>query len=469
MKTRLVVLPLVGILFGGCATFTPGAGFSDIERFAEERLEKRVRWDQATPEDGEAARALGELLEREMSADDAVQVALLNNRNLRATYEALGIAQADLVRAGLLRNPVFDAEIRFHGGAGTSMELGLVENFLEVFFLPLRMRVAETEFERAKAGVAAAVLDLAGEARAAFYRYQGAEQLREMRESVVAATDASSDFADRLNRAGNLTDLDRANERAMHEEARLELASAEVEVLETRERMNALMGLWGGRTDWKAKKRLPEPPAEGDAAEGIETTAIRRSIDLQLAKSEIIANALRLGIARPAAVLDEAEGGATGERETDGKWGLGPAVVVPIPIFDWGQAASAAAASMLRQSEERYAALAVEVRSAAREAWGRTEKSRTRALHYRKALLPLRRRIVAETQLQYNAMLVGAFQLLLAKQQEIESGGRYIEALRDYWLARTELNQILSGRIAERVEDTSRESVTARSTEDTKH
>jgi hypothetical protein len=43
-------------------------------------------------------------------------------------------------------------------------------------------------------------------------------------------------------------------------------------------------------------------------------------------------------------------------------------------------------------------------------------------------------------------MLVGTFQLLQAKQAEIESGVEYITTLRDYWVARSQLEQVQSGR-----------------------
>ena len=81
--------------------------------------------------------------------------------------------------------------------------------------------------------------------------------------------------------------------------------------------------------------------------------------------------------------------------------------------------------------------------------------ARQGADYYRSMVLPLRRQITQQTQLQYNAILVGAFQLLQAKQAEVEAGVQYIESLRDYWLARTRLDQITSGRLADVAETAS--------------
>ena len=73
--------------------------------------------------------------------------------------------------------------------------------------------------------------------------------------------------------------------------------------------------------------------------------------------------------------------------------------------------------------------------------------ARARADYYRNVILPLRREIVEKTQERLNAMLIGPFQLLQARQQEIDAGAQYIAALREYWTARTQLEQILNGRL----------------------
>ena len=206
----------------GCVTTPNDAGFGDVSRDVAERTGARhVTWNAGSPDDAAAAAAVGELLTRnELDADDAVQVALLNNRRLQATYEDLGVAQADLVQAGLLRNPVFDAEVKFgEGGGGTMVELAVVQEFLDVFQIPLRRRVAARALDAAKLRVTSAAVDLAGAVRSAFYAHQAAAQTLELRQSVAEAAAASADFARRLHDAGNITDLQLAQEQALHEQA----------------------------------------------------------------------------------------------------------------------------------------------------------------------------------------------------------------------------------------------------------
>lgn len=435
----------------GCATVPRAAGFPDVATAVAERTGgQRVHWTQGSSDDGAVRASVREMLQKELSAEEAVQVALLNNRSLQATYADLGVAQAEVVRAGLLKNPVFDGDLKFSAdGGGTKVELAVAQDFLDVLMIPLRKRVAETAFEAAKLRVTGAVLDLAGRTRTAFYAHQAAEQVLELRRTVAAATGASYDLAQRLRKAGNITELDLAQERALHEQAKLDVAQGEAAVLDTRERLNVLMGLWGPDVAWKAVTRLPDLPADGDVTDGVERRAVERSLDLAVARNEVEAAARSLGIRRSFGLLPEAELGAAAERENEGGWSAGPSVSLPIPLFDQGQTASATAGAELARARERFAATAVEVRSAARAGRNRVLAARARADYYRHVILPLRRQITEQTQLQFNAMQVGAFQLLQAKRDEVQAGVAYIEALRDYWVARGDLNQITSGRMAD--------------------
>jgi cobalt-zinc-cadmium efflux system outer membrane protein len=447
------ILPIIltaQLLLTGCATVARDAGFPDVEKSVADRTGQHIHWNQGTAADEAVHANLRTLLAKELTAADAVQIALLNNRTLQATYADLGFAQAQLVQAGLLKNPIFDGDLKFSlDGGGTKVELAVVQDFLDVFLIPLRKSVAENDFAAAKHRVASAVLDLAGRTRTAFYTHQSAEQTLELRRTVTAATQASYDLAQRLHKAGNITDLDLAQERALHEQSKLDESRAESAALDARERLNVLMGLWGQQVTWKSATRLPDPPQEELSTDGVERRAIEQSLDLALARANVESAARALGIRRSFGLIPEAELGAAAERENEGGWSLGPAFTLPIPLFDQGQASTAAAGANLARARDQYAATAVEVRAAARAARNHLLAARARADYYRTVLLPLRRQITEQTQLRYNAMQIGAFRLLQAKRDEIETGVAYIESLREYWTARAELNQVLSGRMPE--------------------
>ena len=448
MLPALAVAPLL-VLAAGCARMKPGLGFDEVQAAVSQRAGVRTHWNNGSAEDAEVRSAIGVMLDTELTADQAVQVALLNNRELQAVYEELNIAQADIVQAGLLRNPVFSGEVRFAtDGGGTGVALDVAQDFVSLLSMPLRKGRAAAAFEASKLRATGEVLDMAFEVRTAFYDYQAAEQAREMRQTVMEATAASYDLAQRLRAAGNNRELDVSNERALHEQTKVELALAEADVVRTRERMNALMGLWGEQTTaWHAAVRLPAIPEDEIVAYGLERRAIDASLDLALLRREAEVAARTAGIARPFAWLTDADLGAAAEREVGGEWSVGPSLSLPIPLFDQGQARMGEAEARYRQAAQRTFARAVEIRSRVRAAHSAVLSARDRAGYYEKIILPLRSQIVEQTQLQYNAMQVSAFQLLEAKRDQIAAGAEYVSALRAYWEARATLDQVLRGRM----------------------
>jgi len=436
------------VFLNGCASVALNAGFDEVKASVEERVAVKIYWNNGTHLDKEAAVKLGSLLKDKLTVDDAVQIGLLNNRELQAVYSDLGVAQADLVQAGLLSNPIFDGAIQWpvRGGGKPDLELAVVMNFLDIIYLPLRKRMVAARFEEAKTRVSGMVLDFAARVRTAFLMHQANEQMLELRQTIVQALTASFEVTRRLHEAGNIKDLEFARERALLETGKLALRSVEVAVRQSREELNTLMGLWGKQTEWQTDERLPEIPQQPIQTEDIERVALNRSVDLLNARQRVVSAGEQLGLNKATALIPESHFGALGER-TDGAWEVGPVLEFPIPLFDQGQARTGRAAAELRRAQQEYYALAIKIRTTARVLRDRAQGARDRALYYRDIIVPLQQRIINEAQLQYNAMQIGPIQLLRAREQQIEIGAAYVEALRDYWLARAELAQLLSGRL----------------------
>lgn len=451
MRTQLApagwILALAGSLVGGCRTVDPAAGFPDVQGVVQERLGKRVRWLQGKPEDAEVEKVLRNLLKEPLTVETAVEIALLSNRTLQATYEDLGIAQADLVQAGLLKNPVLFGSARFPNRPprGTNVEVDVSQSFLEVLFLPARKEIAGLEFEQAKLRVAHAVLDLAAETRSAYYSAVGARQIADMRKMIVQATEASALFAQRLYEAGNTTELAMTLERASYEQSRQELARAEAEVVAARERLTKLLGLWGEDAFWKTPDKLPDVPAQEMPLDRLETLAISRRLDLAAMREEIRTFSAGLALAGRVRWFGDLELGVDGERDPGGQWVVGPNLSIQLPIFDQGQATLARLEASLRQREDRMAALAIGVRAEVRSLRDRLMMSRYRIEHLLKVVVPLREKAVALTQEQWNFMLVGAFELIESKRREFDAYQDYINAVRDYWITKSDLVRALGG------------------------
>lgn len=435
---------------GGCASSPKPketTEFKQVRAIAFQRTELPVQWNTGSDDDKAAADAVREMLRSELSIDAAVGVALLNNQNLQAEFEELGIAQADLVQAGLLTNPVFSGSVRFPDGGGRSnLELSISASFIELLSMPMRKKIATAELAAAKSRAANAVLELVADVRKAYYELQAAQQRVELQKTVLTAMKASSDAAGRIHAAGNMNDLDLANENALAAQSELDLLEANAAVVEHREHLNVLMGLTNESSDWTIAGRLPELPAR-DTMDGLDALALRQRLDLVAAGGDVEVAARTLGISRPLGIFGDTEVGVSAEREVEGGWVTGPELSLPIPLFDQGQGAVAKASAQLRQAQRRYNALAVQVRSDVRGAVARVRSARTRAESFQRTVLPLRRKITEQTQLHYNGMFVGIFQLLEAKAAEVEAGQQYVEAMRDYWVAMSDLERAIGGRM----------------------
>ncbi len=448
-RRTAVAWTVLAVAFSGCATVPEKGGFSDVADLVEERIAHRVHWFQGTPEDAEVAAEVRALLAGQLSLDEAVQIALLNNRGLQAEYEELGISQADLVQAGLLRNPVFFASARFpdQPPSAANLEFEIVQDFLDLLLRPVRKKLAGIELEEAKLRVSAAVIDLAAAVKAAHVTLQGRLQITSMLELIARAASNGFEFARRQHAAGNLNDLDLASRQGLYEQAKLDLARSEAEVMVAREDLNRLLGLWGTDVGWEIAGELPELPAEEVPLERLESLALARRLDLAAERLEVEKLAQALDVEVKWRWVMAAEVGVSSEREPDGQTVTGPNLMIQLPIFDQGQARIARFEALLRQSQQRLAQMALEVRSEVRAVRNRLLAGRRTAEHYRDVLIPVRERIVAESQRHYNFMLIGVYRLLEAKQDEIDAYREYVEAVRDYWLARIDLERAVGGRL----------------------
>ncbi|MCI0401489.1 MAG: TolC family protein [Gammaproteobacteria bacterium] len=439
-------LILAVAVLASCAHVPRDGDFSAVEQMVGERIPQQVHWYQGGAEDAEVDRALEALLKQPLSAPAAVQIALLNNRRLQAEYEELGIAQADLVQAGLLSNPTLFASVRFpEGSRPTNTEFDLAKDFFDLLLRPARQRLAETEFERAKLRVATAVLDLTAEVMTVFYRVQGAAQLVEMLGIVDDSAQASYELARRFEEAGNRSERQLAQERSAAAETHVELARARAELQAARDELNRLLGLSGQARDWTLAEELPEVPSADPDPDGTETVALERRLDLAEARREIAQLTDALDVTRRYRFVGGAIVGINTERDPEGVRVTGPNFSVELPIFDQRQAEIARLESLRKQSEARAAALEAEIRAEVRAALNRVSAARAMGQHYRDEVVPAGEQVVKFTQQEQNYMLVDVFELLFALRQVRAAYRGYIEVVRDYWVAHAELTRAAGG------------------------
>ncbi len=427
----------------------------DVEQAIAQRTGQQMEWIRSQEQEEKLQSRVAKILQRPLTATSAAQIALLNNKELQATLAEVGISQADLIEAGLLSNPSFDGMARVPNMGGvTNLEAGLAQDFLDLLVLPLRKRVAAAELEATKLRVAAEVLKLIAETKEALYTVQADQLLLDRFKVLVGTNEATVDLAQRRHDAGNIPDVDLVNEQATYSQSRLEVAKASLELAVDREKLNRFLGLFGDQTRWTTARSLPPLPRNEVSWDGLETLAVQQRFDLAAAQTNLSILLTSLKLTRTYRYLGVLELGVSSERDTDRNVVTGPTVRLTLPIFNWGQGRIAKIQAQLAQAESQFAAMAVNIRSEVREANARVHGQREVTEFHRDVLLPERVRSVNFTQLQYNAMQIGAADLLVVKQRELEAERGYAEAWRDYWIARASLERAVGGSLSQRVRQT---------------
>ena len=435
---------LAAIALGGCATFSEDAGFGDVQQLAAERLGTKVQLARADKDGDAIATQVKALLAQPLGVDDAVQIALLNNPGLQASYASLGIAEADLVQAGRLRNPSFDYLNTWHG-SDRKLEWTLLFPIIDLVTLPLRTKAAGRGFDRAKLEGARAAVALASETRRAYFQAVAAQESARYAEQVKDAADASAELARRMARAGNFPKLTQMREQAFYAEAVAQLARARQNAMAERERLTRLMGLHGEAIRFVLPDRLPDLPAAAARQEDAETVAMRQRLDVLAAQRETEAVAETLGLVKSTRVINLFDLGPARTREGDEPWKTGFALVIEIPLFDWGSAKVARAEAVYMQSVQRVAETAVNAQSEVRETHSAYTTAYETARHYRDEIVPLRKRISEEQLLRYNGMLISVFELLADAREQVAAVNAAIDAARDFWVAESDLQAALAG------------------------
>ena len=447
----LLLLPFL-LLFVGCAAVTPDKRFPDVQREAQLRLDKRVLWrqDPPTTEDQRVDDAVTSLLARPLSAEDAVQVALFRNTSLQATFEDLGIAQADVVQAGQLRNPDIAGFLRFPDSppSGLNWNIGVDIWLLDGFLVPIREKLAGVAEEQAIRQVAEEVLRLAAETRAAYYALQANSKAAKTQEELAEISRLASDLSYGQAGAGNVDDLRLAVDTAALQQTGLALIQARSAERTSLERLRRLMGLTDQPVHWLLAADAPMPSSGEPDEEGLVTLALGSRLELGEAQAEVQRQEYALELTKKW-WLSTVQVGVETEKSSDGQFQTGPHFSVELPIFNQRQGEIARQEAIIRQVKHRVATLQAQVRTEVRTALDRVAAARQVAEFYANDILPLRRRVLAATQDRYNSMFVGVFELLSTKGELTATETVYARALQDYWTAHSDLELALGTRVPE--------------------
>ncbi|AEK62790.1 putative copper resistance-related lipoprotein [Collimonas fungivorans Ter331] len=443
IRAAAVLLPLV---LAGCASLSQDGGYSPVQSLVKERSGQDIQWVKSEDDAAGVADTIAPLLAKPLSVDDAVKIALLNNKGLQASYSGLGIAEADLVQAGRVANPSLSFG-RLRRGDDIEIDRSLMLPVMSLLTMPFASKIERRRFEQAQLRAAGDALAVADETRHAYFSALAAQETVKYMEQVKVAAEAGAELARKMAAAGNWSKLEQAREQSFHADATVQLARAAQAQVAEREKLTRLLGLWSKQAAFQLPERLPDLPKAPQEIGDIEMQAMQNRLDIMMAKRELSGLAGSLGLTKATRFVNILDVGLMHNNYNQGpSRENGYSIQLEIPLFDWGGARVAKAEALYMEAVNRSAQLAVNARSEVRQAYAAYRSSYEIARHYRDEIVPLKKRISDEQMLRYNGMLIGVFTLLADAREQARSVNGAIEALRDFWIADSALKMAQTGR-----------------------
>ncbi|HEY1227881.1 MAG TPA: TolC family protein, partial [Ramlibacter sp.] len=337
---RPIAIAAATVFLAGCASFSQDGGFDNVSRLTKERSGQPVAMQRTDSDRQAAASRVAELLKQPLTADSAVEVALLNNRGLQARLAELGIAEADYVRAGRLPNPVFSFG-RLSGGGEVEIDRGVLFNVLGLLAMPVASQVGQRRFEQAQYQAAFDTVGLSADVRRAYFDAVAARELVTYYQQVKEAAEASNELARRMLQAGNFNKLTQMREQAFYADAVAQLARAQHQTTADRERLARLLGLSGEQLGFHLPERLPDLPKQPAEPRDAEQTAMEKRLDVLMARRNAEATARSLGLTKATRFVNVLEAGYQNKSETGAPRTNGYQIELELPIFDFGSTRTA--------------------------------------------------------------------------------------------------------------------------------
>jgi cobalt-zinc-cadmium efflux system outer membrane protein len=375
-----------------------------------------------------------------LDVETAVAEVLTRHPELVALERDAAAARAAWSAAGLVPGPTFEVEWS-PDGAHAGVEGSALLDVRDLALAPARRSAAAAAAVAEVARTSGEAVRLAYDVRVAFLTLQAAAERRAISERSLDAQAAARDLARGLDAAGNVRALDVATHEAAYESLRQQVAAARLDEARARRGVEALLG----RTDGWAPAPLAVLPAESGLPADAEERAEQASLELARMDAEITSLERAAAVALAEGVVPDLSVGAFGAWHDGTQEGAGLLLEGRVPLFGVGAAASAALRARADAARARRAQAALDVRAAARAALDTAEMAHARAAHYDRVLVPLQARVLAETLLQYNAMQVGAWQLLQAVRSQQDVASAAVDARRVWWEALGALDALLAG------------------------
>lgn len=431
-------------LLSGCASFSADGGMDNVAALTKERtgqIPQRIRTDK---DSSNLDKTVHDLLAQPLTADSAVQIALINNPALQVKLAELGVAESDLVQAGRMRNPGFSFG-RLSDGSNEKIDRSVMFDLVGLLTIPMRSKISSDRFEQAKLQAASDAVKLAGETRRAYFNAVAAQQSLLFMAQARESAEAGAELAQGMLKVGNWNKLDAAREQMFYTDTIAQHARSRQNAVSTREQLTRLLGLMQTSDAFTLPAKLPGLPKAPMELGNLEAQAMEQRLDVQMAKRDTEATAGALGLTKATRFINVLDAGYINKSESGKPRSNGYEISLELPIFDWGSARSGRAEALYMQAVHRTADTAVRARSEVRESYAAYHTAYNLSLHYRDEVVPLRKNISEEMLLRYNGMLASVFELLADARLQINAVNSAISAQRDYWLAESDLQLAING------------------------
>ena len=447
---RAALATAASLALAGCASTQIDRNFADVQQQSRQSLGADVKWLTTDEARRQAQVEVDALLAQPLDGDGAVRIALAYSPALQAMLYDAAASSASATQSARLPNPVFAFE-RLARNVGGMQELEITRSLsislLDLLMFPARLRLADYQQQAAKISLAANVAQAAVDARQAWVNAVAAQQSTQYAQQVKATADASAEIARRMQAAGNFSKVQRAREQAFAADAVTQLARSMQARQGTREALVRALGLSDAQAaSLTLPDRLPDLPAAPRDESTIAQAAMGQRLDVRLARANLDFIAREQGLTTVTSFVNAFEVGVKQDKQTGVPRQRGYDLSVPLPIFDFGDAARSRAQSTYMAAFHRTAQLTVDAGSQVRENYGAYRTAYDISKHYRDEIVPLRKTIADENVLRYNGMLIGVFELLADSREQIGSVIQAIDAQRDFWLADAALQATLIGR-----------------------
>lgn len=448
-KTTIASIFLVGVL-SGCASVNIDETLKKTNVDSNKFTNGQVVLAKSSQEREALNIRAKDLLLKPLSQNEAVQLALINSPAVQMLIAQNWSQAAFAAQAGRMSNPYFAFE-RMVTSPEIEFNRWFIFGLLDLITLPQRKGIADKRIEQAEIRLTTEVIDQVTLVRQSWVRAVGAEQSLKYADQVFRSAEVSAELARRMEAVGNLNKITRARQQAFYADSATQFANAKQVAVSRREELVRALGLSEAQSaELKLPDRLPDLPKQPPNTEWIAQQASAERLDIRLAAATLEASAKAQGLNNITSFTDIEIGVNRGTKfnsstgESTPKQGY--EISIRLPIFDWGDMSRDA---MNAQTLAAFNALEGVTRNASsnlRETYSAYRTSYDISQHYRKEVIPVRKVIAEESQLRYNGMIIGVFELLADSRDQVSAVIAAINAQQQFWLSDAALQSSLIGR-----------------------